>query len=632
MYVVPKRRDTASSKHKSGGDDHAYSVATHTKESMDTAATTFALPTDTHILDGFIDSQDGAMMRQCTRDMYYHDPICGGCVDIYSALPFGQFSLSGVPDREVLDKHLECCDAIRLETLFPSVTIDQLVDGAITGALSFNEKLKIFDKYLPLNLDCVEVFINPFHGEDALLDIKLDQDLQNLVFKKTGDARVERLLNQLPELLRQFFKGGKMLKLDPENTVYVPRLAHLSHYKVGSSLFRRAVPIWLMEKALMRGTIEQAYRRQRGIMWIQMGGPDYVASIAEMQQMGSDVVLADRDPLGAVLVTRPDVSFQEIREGGALWKHSDVVDTYTPLKLKAMGFPDALDSGELSVGGADTVMSVFNRTLRNQRDGVVRALCYDKIFPYVSIANDFKKEDRLLETSKAVKTDKEDTAAEEMLRELASPYGERIFTRNGRHMAIADSRLRSMSDKDPRNFYIPTIHFHDSLRPEVQSDYLDTLDKLQAHNVPIPMRAWIAAAGIGVGDLVASMDEDLDLRKVLFDQMKKIKKYLPADPNAGGGAGGGGNFANLVDAADNLTASASADRRGILDREDDLGEVNERYLRNINGGPLSARGKALLENRADKVLAESGAKLGQQVNFETRKFGSKGREIARKAK
>lgn len=632
MYVVPKRRASASKNDSDGTHavmrrmPHNHSAPSKPQHldtaHVDTGSTVFALPTDTHILDGFVDSQDGILMRQLERDMYYHDPICGGCVEIYSMLPFGDFSLSGLPDRDMLNKHLKCTEALRLKTLFPSVTIDQLVDGAVTGALAWNGKEKIFDKYLPLNLDFVDVFVNPFHGEDAVLDIKMNQDVPNFIFKRKDDPRVDRIMKDLPEVLRSFFTGGKLLKLDPENTVFIPRITHLSHYKQPSSLFRRVVPIWLLEKALMRGTIEQGYRRQRGILWIQMGGPDYVASIAEMQQMCNDVVLSDRDPTGAVLVTRPDVNFQEIREGGNLWKHSDIVDVYTPLKLRAMGFPQALIDGDLSVGGADSVMNVFNRTLRGHRDNLVRALCYEKIFPYVSIQNGFEKENELIETSSTV-----DISDEDYLREISSPNGRRLFRRNGRYTALADGRLRNLSDKDPSRYYIPTVNWHDSFRPEVQSDYLDTFDKLAAHNIPVPMRAYIAAGGMTVGDIVASMDEDFDLRQVMAKQMKKINKLMPQQP-----PDQQQNFARLIDAAQEVMASAGAERRGIFSRDEEMAEANDEYLRHVNKGPVSRRGRSHIEERANKVLAESAAKLGQRANHEIRKQGAAGRVIARTPK
>jgi hypothetical protein len=591
---------------------------------MDTAATAFALPTDLHILDGFVDSSNDLQMRQIYRDLYYHDPICGTCVDIYSLLPFGDFSLSGLPDRHMLNKFLETVEALRVKTLFPTITIDQMVEGAVTGAICFNDKKKIFDKYLPLNLDFVELFTHPLHGEDPLMDIKISDEAKR-VFKDKNDPRVKRLIEDLPDVLKDLFEKGSKLKLQPENGIYIPRASRLSHKGEGVSLYRRIVPMWLIEKALARGTIESAYRRQRGIMWVQMGDMDWIASPAEMQQMGSDVVMADRDPLGAVLVTRPGISFSEIRDAQSLWKHSDIVDVYNPLKLKALGFSEALMSGEMSVGSADSVMSVFNRQLRSHRDNLVRALLYEKVFPYTSMANDFEKDDRFMETSGVVGVNDDPMT---VIREMSHYNGRRIFKTEGGYRAVADGQLRNLDGKDPARYYCPTLNWHDSLRPEVQAEYLDTLDKLEQKGVPIPLRTLIAASGMAVGDIVASMDEDVELRKVMFDHAKKIKKYLPAPPEGGGGGFSGSDSSKLINVLQDITGSASAERRNLLDRASEFEGLNDSYMRTVNNGPVSLRGQKVINDRANRITAEAAVLLAERENGRTRKFGSKGRVLS----
>lgn len=601
-------------------------------QQADAASAAFSLPVDMHILDGFVDTGNEIEMRQIYRDIYYHDPVCGTSVDIYSMLPFGDFSLSGVPEREMLGKFLETCEAISVKTLFPSMTIDQLVEGAATGGIYFNSKKKIFDTYLPLNLDFVDLYAHPIHGNPPLMDVKVSDEAKR-IFKNKGDPRVKKLLDALPDVLKDLFTGGKKVELAPENSVYIPRASHMSYRVEGVSLYRRVVPIWLIEKALARGTIESAYRRQRGIMWVQMGDMDWVASPAEMKQMGADVVLADRDPLGAVLVTRTGVNFSEIRDAQALWKHSDIVDIYNPIKLKAMGLNESLVNGDMAVGTADAVMTTFNRQIRSHRDNLVREFLYNKVFPLTSMANDFEKEDAYMETSSAYEIGQEpDDNTEGMLREMASYNGKRVFRRNGRYMALADGQLRELDGKDPAKYYCPTVNWHDSLRPEVQADYLTTLDQLEQKGVPIPLRTLIAAAGMSVGDIVASMDEDTELRKVMFDHAKKIKKYLPAPAEQQGGYGGGGyDGSALANALVDLAASASAERRGILARADQFDEMSDKYYRNVNKGPVrSAKGKRLIEERANKVVAEAAVSLAERENAATRAYGRNGRPLGRK--
>jgi hypothetical protein len=393
-------------------------------------------------------------------------------------------------------------------------------------------------------------------------------------------------------------------------------------------LFRRVVPIWLIEKALGRGTIESAYRRQRGIMWVQMGDMDWVASPAEMQQMGSDVVMADRDPLGAVLVTRPGVNFSEIRDAQSLWKHSDIVDVYNPLKFKAMGLNEGIVNGDLAVGSADAVMTTFNRQLRAHRDNLVREFLYQQVFPYTSMANEFEKEDKYMETSRLTDVDDD---GEKVLRELANYNGRRVFRRNGTYMAVADGQLRDLDGKDPTNYYCPMLNWHDSLRPDIQADYLDTLDKLEEKGVPIPLRTLIAAAGMSVGDIMASMDEDVELRKTLFEYAKKIKKYKPVEP-VEGGQGGGYDGSAYVDAVADMVGSASSERRGLWDRADDFEAMEDVYMRNVNGGPVSARGRKLINERANRITADGAVKVAEETNHEIRKYGKKGRPLPRRVK
>ena len=1122
MFLLPEQRKST-----------AHSFALKSKNNVtrssnfDEASAVFSLPVDNHILDGFIDTNNDEQMRQIYRDLYYHDPICGSCIDIYSMLPFGDFSLSGLPDREMLNTFLESCEALRLKTLFPSITIDQLVDGALAGALSFNEKKKIFDLYLPLNLDLIDLYPNPIHGREPIMDISVDDDYRRLL--KGSDKRIKEMLNDLPKAIQKLFTDGAQVKLESENAVYIPRSNHLSHRRTGNSLFRRLVPLWLIEKALTRGTIEQAYKRQRGIMWVQMGDMDWVASPDEMKQMGADVVMSDRDPQGAVLVTRPGVSFQEIRcvaghmkvstdrglvridelvkhdpatlepgtgfditekvknntghfapvdkwwfngwketvivttsggtvldltqehrlatindkaqldlvqvkdikigktwilkdmkgvvsnhdlwlhlqepdiekephftlpkkmtpdlawvmgslvsdgslweksglnnnyvayrsahkedvekwadkverlfnvsinvnrsselpsktrikgvdsncnhkyqyladvrslklftafkdlgciagsnkhhlkeipwcileanhecqlaflaayidgdesipsnafgpgirifsasisilesvklilgnmgydsnvykdlhrldlagsnswalcqelrgickkaakyatnakhvshkdgipaelivnflqsrfvkrgkvdgisgviflnddnqeilvkggwvetfkhyifasrfkhyifasskvytesrsfflydryitgfydkhltiikavspifyrnivdifengykfetiteikkgklqpvydltmstnitnnltdkktkvsknrssyclnliicknSGGEFWKVSDVQDAHTSLKLKGLGCPESLISGELSVGSADSVMSVFNRQMRGHRDDLARAFLYEKVFPYTSMANGFRKEDRFMETSSDRSRRKEFTSAD-MHMELSNYNGERIFKNgDGKYMAVADGQLKKLGKQNPTHFYTPTLHWHDSLRPEIQSEYMDNLDKLQQRGIAVPLRTLIAAAGLTVGDIVSSMDEDVELRKVMSDHMKKIKKYLPATT--------ADNAANLLD---NITGSASAERRNLLDRADEMDQVSDEYFRNINNGPVSRKGKVVMNERADKAISEAAVNLAVRENNKIRRAGKAGRRV-----
>jgi len=596
MFVFPSnKRETLNVSNKVETLKRKY-------KQSDTASTGYMLPTDTQVLEGFVDSQNDTQMRQLYRDLYYHDAICGTCVDIYSLLPFGDFSLSGVPNKEMLNKFLGTCDALRLKSLFPAITIDQMVDGAVTGALSFDASKGIFNGYLPLNLDYVDVKPHPMHGRSALLDIQLPEESRRL-FNDLSDPRVKKLYDSLPKVLQELFTSGQKVKLEPEVSVYIPRPSRMSYKMHGVSLFRRVVPIWLLEKTLLRGTIEQAHRRQRGITVVTVGDIDWPATKEEMNTIGENIILADRDPLGAVLVTRPGVNFQDIKNPTDSWRHSDIVDVYSTLKFRAMGFSESMMSGDMNVGNADSIMSTFNHQVRAHRDNMVRSFLYEQVFPYTSMANDFRKEDKYLETS----SDRQADYASYM-------RDGGMFTYDNRHIARSSSIPNSGGD--PSAYYCPTVNFYDTLKPEVQTDWLDRLDKLEAKGVPIPLRTFVAATGLSVGDLVASMDEDVELRKVMHKHARNLKKYMPAPTME--------NMASLLDVA----ASAGAERRSPLDRKDEFESISDVYAYKANGNRLpTLRGRKLIEEKANKVIAEARVNMSQRENHEIRKQGVNGRPL-----
>ena len=81
----------------------------------------------------------------------------------------------------------------------------------------------------------------------------------------------------------------------------------------GVSMFRRVVPIYLLEKMLYRGTISESQRRQRAIMHIQAGSETWTPINTELQGLVALFQQADLDPTGAIVATRNDVNVGEVR-------------------------------------------------------------------------------------------------------------------------------------------------------------------------------------------------------------------------------------------------------------------------------------------------------------------------------
>ena len=586
----PKRRGKgAIMAVRSKNDGKAYAE----QNNRDTAAVSFSMPVETPIIDGLVAFDDDVGIRALCRDMYYHDPICGGAVDIYSKLPFGDFSLSGLPEKEMLYKFYESLSSMRVKTLMPSMAVDYFVDGAATGAMNFDKERKIFDTYIPLNLDDVTLHHIPLYGITPLMDVKFPDDYRR-VFGKKGDPRITKIIEELPEMLRKPFTQGGMLELLPDNSIYIPRTSR-SYHRRGVSIFHRLIPYWILEKALLRGTIAMAYRRQRGILVIQMGSDLWQPTVEDMQAHINEVILADRDPHGAVIAMRPDIAFQEIRDGNAFWKHSDTVDQYNQLKMKALGISDAAFSGESSVGDAQSIMSIFNQQLRTTREELVRSFLYERAFPIISRENDYRKEDKFIETS-SFRDDDESFMRREAVQMRKNKDGMYSIT---------------AADESDAQYHIPSLNFHNSLRPEASAEYMQNLQTLTALGVPIPLRTIVASAGLSVGDILAGEDEDVDLRKAFDSYNKRIKKFLPQPEEMGGG---GGDFAS------HTLSPPGTQRPGIKGRADQFGEFNDAAAFKRNGNRLvSARGRKLMDEQHNRVIAEAAANIAREQNANARK-------------
>ena len=65
------------------------------------------------------------------------------------------------------------------------------------------------------------------------------------------------------------------------------------------------------------------------------------------------------------------------------------------------------------------------------------------------------------------------------------------------------------------NLLTPTVHWHKDLTGNAEDNLMETLEKLTEHQVPIPIKMWLAAAGLDKETLVRDAREDESLRKQL---------------------------------------------------------------------------------------------------------------------
>jgi hypothetical protein len=522
-----------------------------------TVLKSFAKPSNVGLQVGLV-SNDPKQQLILAREMYDNDGISGAVVDVMSRLPFGPFSLSGLPDKSTARPYEKSMDRVRVKSLMRVIAATHLVDGAFLGGGTFDDGDKVWNAVIPYDLLHSTVIPAPFFGATPIVDVEIQQDA--LRSWRSGDERMKRYLRHLPE----DYRIGGIIKLPPENTFYIPYTT-LGHVQLGTSFYRKIMLVYILEKALARGTIEMAFRRQRPMLHIQAGDENWEASVTEMQYLADLFQSADLDPLNAIAVTRPGVTPQEVGGLGDMWRWTDSVDVLTNMKMSGLGTPIGLLSGDMALDSVSATLTVFINNLRQFRETLTRLFFYEKFFPYIAITNGHRKDhfDNFFETSNIQSSS------------------------NGLVEIGADHEV------DMENYFTPTVAWHSSLRPEGDREYLDLLEVLRQAGVPVPIRVLTAAGGLDIHDILNSAEDDIANRQKVADINMKIAELdqtqapMGADQDQEQGA---------------ITPPFPI--KGLLNREydDRLGPYTE-----INGHRYitTPRERRRRDDKANKLIAEA---------------------------
>jgi hypothetical protein len=523
MAVMASMQDAKNSKRMKEVASDSASSGAPSNTSVRSLSMNFQLPS----MEGLVPPGRKHRMEIC-RDIFEFDTVCGAAVELMSNLPFSGFTLSGINDRKILGTFVKSVENARLPTIFPYLSRDFLVDGAMAGTFEFDKSRGIYNNLITHNGLDLEVQDVPIYGMDPLLTLNLPKAIADIIQMSTGkggatkgaDPRLSNVMKNLPELYKKVEKGGKIL-LDPLSTLYIARKS-FTFDTMGMSYLHRIIPLWLMEKAMLRGSIEQSYQRQRAITHIVAGTDEWEATDDELRQIVSLVVNANMDPTGAVIATRPDINFSEIIRGDDFYKHSDVYSYLAEAKLRGLGISDSFLSGDATFTTMEVALSVFMEQIKQYRDVITREIFYEKMFPSIALANGFKKSKRDMQVTGR------------MFHETAS----------GRMMAICDgSNLNAINEIDDiTEYYQPKVEWHKQLSPTADREYLDLLASMREQGIPVPIRMMAAAAGLNLDHIISMLDDDMTTRETLSDHLKEVNKLMA---EAGGDAGGG-EFASRI--------------------------------------------------------------------------------------
>ena len=307
-------------------------------------------------------------LNRILRDMFYHDSTTGSAVNLLSTLPFSEFSLSGLKDEKMTSVFVDSLESMKINSLLPNMSIDYLVVGSAIVSLTYDEKIKRFTGSFPHNIDFAHFIQVPSYGIDPIIKVRLEPHIAGALNNPTIR---DKYLNYIPKQIVEFYSqggangkgGGEGFELDPKTSIFIARNGTLRDFR-GISLLKRAVPAWLYEKALIKGTLDQSYKRQRAIMHVTAGdGEEWIPLAEEMQAISNMFLAADLDPLGAIVVTRNGVNVNEVRQGQDFWRWDQNFDMIERIKLRSIGISESFVSGDACLSG-DTLIPTEKGLLR----------------------------------------------------------------------------------------------------------------------------------------------------------------------------------------------------------------------------------------------------------------------------
>ena len=444
------------------------------------------------LLSGILPSTDDAMLRGYYRDIYDFDHVSGAAVDLLSSLPFSDWTLVGADDRQ-LAVFNSAMDRLNFRSLLPELSIDYLVLGVFIATLVYKREAKQFTDIIPHNPDdIIQSTLSPIYSADPHLQLRVNKSLKDLA---TGqDAYNAALRARLNDSMVASLKHS-LVTLDPLTTLYLPRKTY--SVSGGTSFYRRILPIFLLERLLYRGTLTEATRRQRSILHITAGDEFWEPTEEELLGLVTLFQQADLDPIGAMIATRNDVQTAELRAGGEFWRYTDIVESTTVMKLRAMGISESFLSGEANYNTAEVALSVFIEGLRAYRLNLTRRLFTNKLFPLISVINGFYKQQDKVEST-------------------VNPY---LATAAAQEQSLTQDIQFEMNDTS--KLVIPEVHWHKQLKPQADRDYMELLTMLEEKGVPITLRMWAAAGGLAMDNIKDDLPEDIKLKKEIKDLMGK---------------------------------------------------------------------------------------------------------------
>jgi hypothetical protein len=494
-YAKPKSKyrqagvDMAGNLVGAGGSNRAVYSPGYERAEAPTLVEEF-LPTDTRT------------QNRLFRNILVYDAIAGPATEYWCSMAFGEnILLSGIDDPTIMHLYEDALAASGVIPQMPLMLNEYLVIGRLAFFMLPNPSTGYWSGTKVLDPDYIRVIASRLPNLDPIMDWQPNTEDQ--IWATTSDPRAKDQRMNVDPVIVKAMAGGTTLPLDPINSLFLPRKAHIAD-DYGMSYLCRILPFKIYEKAIMDASI-QAARRRAGPVWWATVPADYKSE--QIEQIIDQLFSAEEDPVGGKVAFREGVSIQLLGSPEDTMNIKTDFDFLTAAKIRALGISETFLTGETNYNAMDKIMSAFMEKLRAVRSLFTRKIVVEKIF-----------------------------------RTLALQHG---YVR--RSQAELSHRLRISRKKMPTDseLILPRVEWDKPLEPRADSDLWDMLQALEDKGIPIQIRKWAQAAGYDINEALNNQAADLSERAKIYAYNRALSeqaeeagfdakgKYL------GGGEGGG---------------------------------------------------------------------------------------------
>jgi len=438
------------------------------------------------------------------RVFYKLDPIIGTCVDLFSEMPWSDFTLSGEGvDGEIKEAYEAMCETTQLRALLPCFVREFMVIGEVAPHLFWDDDEGMWTHIALHNPDQLEVIHSPFlPNMEPLVEFKSEDRLRQILTSNNPMLRMYR--EQIPEEILTALVGGQNIPLSPINCTFIPRKLHPYDVR-GTSIISRMWRILMYEDAIFNASIAIARRAAAPLKVAKLGDrtTGWIPGPAQEQQLLELLVQAEVDP-AAWLVYHYGIEFDLVGTQERAWKIDQSTEFIERTKLLAMGISKSFLHGEVTYASAASGLTVFLQRLKALREFFEAVWLYPKFFRPVAEMNKWVKP----------------TEAE-----LA-------------HNVRTKRSKREL--REGNRYIVPTIEWDRPLDPSIDMAMINAVQALSGLGVTFSRTTMASLVNRDYEKELEQRVNEVKMEQELLAKHPELQQVLAPPGGEGGGGGGGG--------------------------------------------------------------------------------------------